>query len=255
MTTATSASPSSSSSAGATTGAAIHVRGAARTFGKGASAVHALRGVDLDVEPGELAVLLGPSGSGKTTLLNLLGGIESATDGRVEVAGRDLGGLDDEARTTYRRDTFVFVFQFYNLVPTLTARENVALILELVGVDDPDARAEQALRAVGLGERLDRFPAELSGGEQQRVAIARAIAKDPSLLLCDEPTGALDLETGRVVLALLRKLNRESGRTIVIVTHNVAIGAMADRVVRMRSGEIVETTVNPSPIAPEEVTW
>ncbi|MBK9036510.1 MAG: ABC transporter ATP-binding protein [Myxococcales bacterium] len=239
----------------AAAGAAIHLRGASRTFGKGANAVHALRAVDLDVEPGELAVLLGPSGSGKTTLLNLIGGIESPTAGTVEVAGRDLGRLDDDARTRYRRDTLGFVFQFYNLVPTLTARENVALILELIGVDDPDGRAERALRAVGLGARLERFPAELSGGEQQRVAIARAIAKEPLLLLCDEPTGALDLETGRVVLALLRKLNRESGRTIAIVTHNVAIGAMADRIVRMRSGEVVESVRNPTPIEPEEVTW
>ena len=236
------------------TGAAIRVRGASRTFGSGASAVHALRGVDLEVAAGELVVLLGPSGSGKTTLLNLIGGIETPSDGSVEVAGRDLSGLDDAGRTAYRRETLGFVFQFYNLVPTLTARENVELILELIGTPDPAERAEEALRAVGLAERLDRFPAELSGGEQQRVAIARALAKRPSLLLCDEPTGALDLETGRVVLALLRELNR-AGRTIVIVTHNAAIGAMADRVVRMRSGEIVERTHNAAPIAPDEVAW
>ena len=235
-------------------GAAIRVRGATRTFGSGASAVHALRGVDLDVAPGELAVLLGPSGSGKTTLLNLIGGIETPTAGSVEVADKNLAGLDEAARTAYRRDTLGFVFQFYNLVPTLTARENVALILELLGGDDPDQRSEQALRSVGLGERLDRFPAELSGGEQQRVAIARAIAKQPALLGCDEPTGALDLETGRTVLELLRKLNK-GGRTVVIVTHNAAIGAMADRVVRMRSGEVVESTQNAAPIAPDEVTW
>ena len=233
----------------------IALQGVTRRFGEGASAVDALRGVDLEVQRGELCVLLGPSGSGKTSLLHIVGGIETPTSGSVRVADRDLVGLDDEARTDFRREVLGFVFQFYNLVPTLTATENVALVLELAGVTEPEARARAALEAVGLVDRLERFPGELSGGEQQRVAIARAVAKDPPLLLCDEPTGALDLETGRSVLGLLRTLSREAERTVVIVTHNAAIARMADRVVRMRSGRIVETTHNDAPISPDEVTW
>jgi len=266
MTTATPTTDSTSAPAPATAapaaapaareaGAAVHLAKVSKRYGEGVAAVDAVVEVDLAIEPGELAVILGPSGSGKTTLLNLIGGIEGPTSGTVTVAGRDLADLDDKARTAYRRDVLGFVFQFYNLVPTLTARENVALILELTGRHDVDQHALQALDAVGLGKRLDRFPSQLSGGEQQRVAIARAIAKQPSLLLCDEPTGALDLETGRVVLALLRRLNQEVGRTVVIVTHNIAIAEMADRVVRMRSGQVVEVVHNRSPIAPEEVTW
>ena len=235
-------------------GADVHVAGATKRYGEGPAAVTALAGVDLAIRAGDLVVILGPSGSGKTTLLNLIGGIEPPTAGTITCAGRELGALDDEGRTTYRRDLLGFVFQFYNLVPTLTARENVALILELTGTADAGAVAERALREVGLGDRLDRYPAELSGGEQQRVAIARAVAKQPALLLCDEPTGALDLDTGRAVLALLRALNRE-GRTVVVVTHNAAIGEMADVVVRMRSGAIVEVVRHDAPIRPEEVTW
>ncbi len=230
---------------------AVLLRGVGKTYGTGHARVHALREVDLEVPRGEFVVLLGPSGSGKTTLLNLIGGIEPATEG--EVAGVDISRLGEDARTAYRRDTVGFVFQFFNLVPSLTALENVRLVAELTGRGDR-ARAEAALAAVGLAERGGHFPAQLSGGEQQRVAIARAIAKDPALLLCDEPTGALDLETGRGVLRVLQDLNRE-GRTVLVVTHNAAIAAIAHRVVRMRSGRVVEVTTNAAPVGADEVTW
>jgi putative ABC transport system ATP-binding protein len=207
------------------------------------------------VAAGELVVVLGPSGSGKTTLLNLIGALERPTRGTLVVAGRELEGLDETGRTAFRREQVGFVFQFFNLVPALTALENVALILELTGRDEAERRAAAALRAVGLGNRLDHFPAQLSGGEQQRVAIARAVAKEPALILCDEPTGALDLETGRLVLEQLRRLNREDGRTVLMVTHNSAIAGMADRVVRMRSGELVAVEVNEQPLEPTDVSW
>jgi putative ABC transport system ATP-binding protein len=232
---------------------AVLLRGAGKTYGTGHAAVHALREADLEVKQGEFAVLLGPSGSGKTTLLNLIGGIEPATEGEVVAGGRDISRLGEDGRTAYRRDTVGFVFQFFNLVPSLTALENVRLVAELTGRGDRE-RAEAALAAVGLAERAGHFPAQLSGGEQQRVAIARAIAKDPALLLCDEPTGALDLETGRGVLRVLKDLNAE-GRTVLVVTHNAAIAAIAHRVVRMRSGRIVEVTANDAPAGADEVTW
>ncbi|TDB85849.1 ABC transporter ATP-binding protein [Actinomadura sp. KC216] len=234
-------------------GPAVRLRGAGKTYGTGHAAVHALRGVDLEVERGEFVVLLGPSGSGKTTLLNLIGGIEPATGGEVIVAGRDLSGLGEDARTAYRRDVVGFVFQFFNLVPTLTALENVRLVAELTGRGDRE-RSAAALEAVGLAGRGAHFPAQLSGGEQQRVAIARALAKDPELLLCDEPTGALDLETGRGVLRVLQDLNAR-GRTVLVVTHNAAIAAIAHRVVRMRSGRVTEVTTTAAPATAAEVTW
>jgi putative ABC transport system ATP-binding protein len=198
-------------------------------------------------------VLLGPSGSGKTTLLHVIGGIEPASAGAVRIAGTDLTTLDDDGRTAYRRDHVGFVFQFFNLIPALTAHENVQLVVGLTGHDA--TRTAETLAAVGLRERADRFPSQLSGGEQQRVAIARAIAADPDLLLCDEPTGALDLETGRRVLAVLQRRNREHGTTVVIVTHNTAIARMADRVVRMRSGSIADDIRNDAPCDATEVTW
>ncbi|QKW36462.1 ABC transporter ATP-binding protein [Actinomadura sp. NAK00032] len=232
---------------------AVLLRGAGKTYGTGHAAVRALREADLEVRQGEFAVLLGPSGSGKTTLLNLIGGIEPATAGEVAAGGRDITRLGEDGRTAYRRDTVGFVFQFFNLVPSLTALENVRLVAELTGRGDRE-RAAAALAAVGLAERAGHFPAQLSGGEQQRVAIARAIAKDPALLLCDEPTGALDLETGRGVLRVLKDLNAE-GRTVLVVTHNAAIAAIAHRVVRMRSGRIVEVAANDSPAGADEVTW
>ena len=224
-----------------------------RRYGEGLTAVDALRNVNLQVQAGEFVVILGPSGSGKTTLLNLIGGIDSPTSGRVVVSGQDIGKFNLDRRVAYRRDHIGFVFQFFNLIPTLTALENVALIAELTGKDE-EASAE-ALRQVGLSEQLDRFPSALSGGEQQRVAIARALAKRPELLLCDEPTGALDIETGRRILAVLREINRREGVSLITVTHNAAIGGMGDRVLRMRSGEIVSDDRNEHPIEADEVEW
>lgn len=245
------------SSPATTTTAAATLTGVSKTFGEGPTAVHALADVDLDIAAGDLTVVLGPSGSGKTTLLNLVGGIQHPTRGRVVVAGRDLTGLGPDELTDVRRDTVGFVFQFFNLVPTLTARENVALIAELTdghrgGVGD---RVEEVLSRVGLAARGDHFPGQLSGGEQQRVAIARAVVKQPPVLLCDEPTGALDIETGRTILELLRQEARDAGRTVVIVTHNAAIAAMADRVLRLRSGRIERDTRNEHPVDPSEVDW
>jgi putative ABC transport system ATP-binding protein len=235
-------------------GAQVSLDGLEKTYGEGATRVRALRGVDLEIEPGQFVVLLGPSGSGKTTLLNVVGGIESPTRGHVEVDGRDLAGLDADEQTDYRRVHVGFVFQFFNLIPTLTARENVGLIAELTeGADG--ARVTDVLREVGLEDRMDHFPAAMSGGEQQRVAIARALVKRPPLLLCDEPTGALDLETGRPVLALLRRVNREHGCTMLLVTHNAVIAEMADRVVRMRSGSLVADERNGDPIEAEALRW
>ena len=234
--------------------AVVALRGVVKTYGDGALAVRALRDVDLEIARGELVVVLGPSGSGKTTLLNVIGAIESATTGTVRVAGRDLTGLGEEARTAFRRRAVGFVFQFFNLIATLTALENVELIAEIAARDGA-ANATRALRQVGLGDRLDHFPAQLSGGEQQRVAVARALVAEPQLLLCDEPTGALDLETGRVVLALLQAVGRESGRTVVLVTHNAAVAGMGDRVLRVRDGRIVEDVRNESPVDARELGW
>jgi putative ABC transport system ATP-binding protein len=233
---------------------AIVLDGVVKTYGTGEVAVHALRGIDLRIEVGQFVVILGPSGSGKTTLMNLLGGIEPPTSGRIVAAGRDITALDEASLTAYRRAEVGFVFQFFNLIPTLTALENVALVAELVGVRDPAASLE-ALRAVGMADRADHFPGALSGGEQQRVAIARAVVKDPSILLCDEPTGSLDLETGRQVLSVLRRASGSDGRTVVLVTHNSAIAAMADRVLRMGSGELLDDHLLAHPVAPEAVTW
>ncbi|MBU1492989.1 MAG: ABC transporter ATP-binding protein [Actinobacteria bacterium] len=232
----------------------ISIRNVWRTFGEGVTAVHALRDVDLEVPQGQFTVILGPSGSGKTTLLNLVGAIDQGTGGTLEVDGVDLGGLDDKGRIGYRRTEVGLVFQFFNLIPTLTALENVELVAELTG-DDGAARARQALEGVGLVDRVDHFPSQLSGGEQQRVAIARALAKQPPILLCDEPTGELDFETGRMILALLRRLNRENGQTVLLVTHNAAIGEMADRVVRLRSGAVVEDRTIADPVEAEALTW
>jgi putative ABC transport system ATP-binding protein len=234
-------------------GAAIRFRAMTKTFGSGEVAVHALRGINLDIEAGQFVVVLGPSGSGKTTLMNIVGGIESPTSGTVEVGDRDLAGLDDRQLTAYRRDDVGFVFQFFNLVPTLTAIENVALVAELVGEGEDDARA--ALESVGLSERLDHFTSALSGGEQQRVAIARALVKSPQVLLCDEPTGSLDADVGRSVLGVIHRLARARGRTVLLATHNSVIATMADRVLRLRSGEVVDDVLQPNPARPEEVTW
>ncbi len=233
---------------------AVGLDGLTKTYGTGASAVGALRGVGLTVWPGEFVVFLGPSGSGKTTLLNLVGGIEDATGGSILVAGEDVTRMDVHAREAYRRDRVGFVFQFFNLVPTLTTLENVQLIAEVVAPDG-EARAREALRSVGLSDVVDRFPGEISGGQQQRVAIARATVKEPPLLLCDEPTGSLDLETGRQVLGVLHALAREGHHTVLLVTHNSAIAKMADRVVRMHSGQIVSDEKNDAPQRAQDLEW
>jgi len=225
-----------------------------KTYGEGPTAVHALAGVDAEIASGEFTVILGPSGSGKTTLLNLIGGIDEATSGDLIVEDVKLIDMSADERTSFRRSAVGFVFQFFNLIPTLTAAENVELVANLTMHDGAD-RANDVLDQVGLGDRLNHFPSMLSGGEQQRVAIARALAKAPPILLCDEPTGELDFETGRLILALLRRVNREQGQTVLLVTHNAAIGEMADRVLRMRSGHIVEDRHNPQPVAASELTW
>jgi putative ABC transport system ATP-binding protein len=223
-----------------------------KTFQMGEVTVEALRSVSLDIRAGELIVLAGPSGSGKTTILNLVGGLDHPTAGDVWYRQQQLSTFDAGAMTRYRRDKLGFVFQFYNLVPSLTARENVMVATE---ISEQPMSVEEALGLVGLEDRMDHFPSQLSGGEQQRVAIARALAKNPELLLCDEPTGALDFATGKHVLRLLVDLKERLGKTIVIITHNAAIGRVADRVVHLRSGEITEIEENASPTPPEEITW
>lgn len=238
----------------ATAQAAIRAQGLTKLYGTGEAQVRALDDASFEITPGEFVVLLGPSGSGKTTLLNQVGALEEPTSGSLEVAGRQLSELDDAGRTAYRRDTIGFVFQFYNLVPTLTALENVALMAEITGAD-PEARAAAVLERVGLGNRLDHFPSQLSGGEQQRISIARALVKDPPLLLCDEPTGALDVDTGKHVLALLHEITHGDERTVVLVTHNSTIARMADRVLRLRDGAIISDEHNPEPADPEQLEW
>ncbi len=234
-------------------GVAIRVEHLEKTYGSGEVAVAALRGIDLEIPAGQFVVVLGPSGSGKTTLMNLIGGIEPPSAGRVIVAGRDITTLDDGALTEYRRSNVGFVFQFFNLVPTLTAFENVALVAELVGRKAEASVA--ALRSVGLEDRINHFPAAMSGGEQQRVAIARALVKNPTIMLCDEPTGSLDLATGRQVLSVLRRTSRDANRTVLLVTHNSAIARMADRVLHIGSGSLVDDTAQAQPLKPEEVAW
>ncbi|MBI1371801.1 MAG: ATP-binding cassette domain-containing protein [Phycisphaera sp.] len=227
-------------------------RGLTKVYRMGEVEVHALRGVDMELYAGELMVLLGPSGSGKSTLLNILGGLDVPTSGTVSYQDHDLTVLDDAALTRYRREHVGFVFQFYNLIPSLTARENVSLVTEIAA--DPMDPAD-ALAIVGLGERLDHFPAQLSGGEQQRVAIARAIAKQPDVLLCDEPTGALDAATGIVVLEALERVNRELGTTTAVITHNAVIAKMADRVVTLSAGVIADERHNDRKTAARELSW
>jgi len=232
--------------------AVFTARALTKTYVMGEVTVQALRGVDFDLFEGEFVVLLGPSGSGKSTLLNILGGLDVPTAGEVIYRDHNLTQADDRALTVYRREHVGFVFQFYNLIPSLTARENVALVTEIAA---HPMRPEEALGLVGLGHRLDHFPAQLSGGEQQRVAIARAIAKRPEVLLCDEPTGALDLSTGALVLEALERVNRELGTATAVITHNAAIAAMADRVVRIADGRVVEVHVNARKARVEELQW
>ena len=230
----------------------FEVAGLTKVYQTGDVEVQALRGIDLALGAGELAVMLGPSGSGKSTLLNILGGLDTATTGSVRFRGRELTRFSDRELTLYRRNYVGFIFQFYNLIPSLTARENVALVSEIA---PHPMKPEEALELVGLGSRLDHFPAQLSGGEQQRVAIARAVAKRPEIMLCDEPTGALDSKTGILVLEALASTNRELGTTTAIITHNVTIGAIGDRVFRFIDGRIAAVEANERRLDASEVAW
>jgi putative ABC transport system ATP-binding protein len=233
-------------------GCVFRAQGLTKIYRMGEVEVPALRGIDLELYAGELVVLLGPSGSGKSTLLNILGGLDAPSSGEVWYLDHKLTGATEKDLTRFRREHVGFVFQFYNLIPSLTARENVAAVTEIA---EAPMRPEEALRIVGLGERLDHFPAQMSGGEQQRVAIARAIAKNPAVLLCDEPTGALDSETGVVVLEALEKVNRELGTLTVLITHNVGIADMADRVIRLSNGRIGDIRRNEVKKLARELSW
>jgi putative ABC transport system ATP-binding protein len=230
----------------------FEARGITKVYHMGEVDVHALRGVDLDLYEKEFVVLLGPSGSGKSTLLNILGGLDVPTAGTVSYRGKVLDSADDASLTRYRREHVGFVFQFYNLIPSLTARENVALITEIA---KSPMKPEEALAVVGLSERLDHFPSQLSGGEQQRVAIARAVAKRPQVLLCDEPTGALDVHTGIVVLEVIDRVNRELGTTTAVITHNATIAQMADRVIHLSAGKIASVEHNAHKVPARELVW
>jgi len=231
---------------------AFHIEGLTKVYEMGDVLVHALRGVTLDLYEGEFVVLLGPSGSGKSTLVNILGGLDNATAGSVNFRGEDLTAEDESALTKFRRNHVGFVFQFYNLIPSLTALENVALVTEIA--IDP-MTAEEALDIVNLTDRSGHFPAQMSGGEQQRVAIARAVAKRPDVLLCDEPTGALDIKTGIVVLEALKRVNETLGTLTVVITHNAAIAAMADRVIYFADGNIDRIEANDHRVDPSEISW
>jgi len=229
----------------------LQARGLTRSYRMGEVQVHALRGVDLDLLEKQFVVILGPSGSGKSTLLNILGGLDVPTSGTLRYRGRELNWSEGDL-TSFRRERIGFVFQFYNLIPSLTARENVMLVTEIARSPMP---AEQALEMVGLRERMDHFPSQMSGGEQQRVAIARAIAKRPDLLLCDEPTGALDVTTGRVVLEVLDRVNRELGTTTAVITHNMAIAQMADRVVTIGDGKVTRIETIEHRVSAGALSW
>jgi putative ABC transport system ATP-binding protein len=228
-----------------------------KSYEMGEVTVTALNHTDLTLKRGEFVAILGPSGSGKTTLLNLLGGIDSPTEGRILIDGEDISTYDQRRLTLFRRRKVGFVFQFFNLIPTLSARENVEFALELARRDGSrlDLEAQALLERVGLADRADHFPYQLSGGEQQRVAVARALAKDPVMILGDEPTGNLDYRTGKLVIAALREVNRIGGKTVVIVTHNTPLAAVADRVLHLRDGHVAEIVVNEHPVAPEDVEW
>ncbi len=230
----------------------FEVRGLTKTYAMGEVQVHALRGIDLDIEESRFVVILGHSGSGKSTLLNILGGLDVPSSGVVYYRGQEMTRADERALTAFRRHRVGFVFQFYNLIPSLTARENVDLVTEISAAPLPSL---EALALVGLSDRVDHFPAQMSGGEQQRVAIARAIAKRPDVLLCDEPTGALDISTGVVVLEALARVNQELATTVVVITHNAAIAGMGDRVVTLADGRIAEIRANTARLSPTEIRW
>jgi putative ABC transport system ATP-binding protein len=230
----------------------IRFQNVTKEYVTGEYRLRAADNINFEIHKGEFTVILGPSGAGKSTVLNLLGGMDRVTSGSILINGHDISEYDETRLTEYRRDHVGFVFQFYNLIPTLTVYENVALTGELV--KNP-LDAKEILASVGMGQHMSKFPAQLSGGEQQRVSIARAICKNPTLLLCDEPTGALDSETGVVILSLLQRMSRQQGHTVIIVTHNSALAPAADRVIWMRSGKIVDEVRNPSPVGVEEVNW
>ena len=223
-----------------------------KTYHMGEVTIDALRDATFSVEKGELCVIVGPSGAGKTTLLNILGGMDTLTDGKILLGGEEISRYNERQLTTYRRHDVGFVFQFYNLVPNLTALENVELAAQICHEPLP---ADEVLTSVGLEHRMANFPAQLSGGEQQRVAIARALAKNPKLLLCDEPTGALDYTTGKAILKLLQDMSRERGMTVIIITHNGALTAMADRVIQVKNGMVTSVTRNETPVSVEEIEW
>lgn len=214
--------------------------------------IRAVAGIDFSIQKGEFVVIVGPSGAGKTTVLNILGGMDTASGGRITVDGQDITKYSERQLTGYRRDDIGFVFQFYNLIPNLTALENVEMALQICR-NPLDARA--VLKEVGLEERMDNFPAQLSGGEQQRVSIARALAKNPKLLLCDEPTGALDYNTGKAILKLLQEMCREKGMTVIVITHNSALAPMADRLIKIKNGKVSSMKVNENPISIDEIEW
>ncbi len=223
-----------------------------KVYHMGEIEIHAAAGIDFEIGKGEFVVVVGPSGAGKTTVLNVLGGMDTATSGSIWVDGKDIAAYSNKQRIAYRRDDIGFVFQFYNLIPNLTALENVELALQICK-DPLDAR--QVLKEVGLEDRMANFPAQLSGGEQQRVSIARALAKNPKLLLCDEPTGALDYNTGKAILKLLQDMCREKNMTVIVITHNQAIAPMADRIIRIKNGKVSSMELNPSPVSVETIEW
>ena len=230
----------------------VSLKNVSKIYQMGEVEIRAVDGINFDIEKGEFVVIVGPSGAGKTTVLNILGGMDTATTGQVWVDGRDIAKYNQKQLTGYRRDDIGFVFQFYNLIPNLTTLENVELALQIC--KDP-LDAGTVLDEVGLGERKNNFPAQLSGGEQQRVSIARALAKNPKLLLCDEPTGALDYNTGKAILKLLQDTCRTKGMTVILITHNSAIAPMADRVIRMKNGKVAEIALNPNPVPVETIEW
>ncbi len=230
----------------------VRLENVTKVYRMGEVEIRAVDGVDFSIQKGEFVIVVGPSGAGKTTVLNILGGMDTVTEGKVIVDGENIAAYSGRRLTGYRRDDIGFVFQFYNLVPNLTAKENVELALQIC--KNP-LDAEQVLEEVGLGQRLDNFPAQLSGGEQQRVSIARALAKNPKLLLCDEPTGALDYQTGKAILKLLQDMCRQKGMTVIVITHNSALTPMADRVIRIKNGKVAQMYENKTPMPVEEIEW
>lgn len=230
----------------------VQLENITKVYKMGEVEIHAVDGIDFEIKKGEFVVIVGPSGAGKTTVLNILGGMDTATSGTITVDGADITSYNEQKLTGYRRDDIGFVFQFYNLIPNLTTKENVELALQICR--NP-LDAESVLRDVGLGDRMDNFPAQLSGGEQQRVSIARALAKNPKLMLCDEPTGALDYNTGKAILKLLQDMCRQKGMTVIVITHNSALAPMADRLIKIKNGKVSSMVINENPMSVEDIEW